>query len=115
MIKLISFGLKYNLNQAEFDLTLDARALKNPHNEVELRALTGLDDRCIRYVQSTPQFELIIKRMYDEIMKLQEPAKVGIYCTGGKHRSVVATEALACILRGMNYDVIVEHRTINHK
>ncbi|HEY8415361.1 MAG TPA: RNase adapter RapZ [Thermaerobacter sp.] len=116
---LVSFGFRYGL-PADADLVFDVRFLPNPHYVPELQPLTGLDDRVREYVLRWPTARRLLQEL-EELLDFLLPQyvnegktqlTVAIGCTGGQHRSVVITEALAAHLRGQGYPVLVEHRDV---
>ena len=116
-VNVLSFGFKYGL-PIEADLVLDVRFLPNPFYVQELRSRTGLDDEVYHYVMDTPQageFMIRLKSLFDFLMpQYIEEGKaalvIAVGCTGGKHRSVAVTQALAAYLREKGYQVSENHR-----
>jgi len=119
--RIVSFGFKYGL-PVDADLVFDLRFLPNPHFVPELRPKTGLDAEVAKYVLETDDAkELLVelKRLLDSTLpKYEREGKsyltVGIGCTGGRHRSVAMTEALAAHLRESR-EVVVAHRDAGRK
>ena len=101
-VQLISFGYKYGI-PLEADLVFDVRFMENPFYEPELRPLSGLTEPVREYVLGQP----LARRFLDlaaEFFDFAIPAYVAegktrltiaVGCTGGYHRSVVVSEALA--------------------
>ena len=122
VVRFVSFGFKYGL-PVEADLVFDLRFLPNPHFVPELRPKTGLEDDVSTYVLQTPEAE----ELFGDLMQFLEHAlprygtegkaylTIAIGCTGGRHRSVAMSEALAQRVRAMNWDVRVAHRDISKK
>ena len=118
-ITLMSFGFKYGL-PPESDLVFDVRFLPNPYFVEGMRERTGLQDDVRDYVLGQPetgQFLGIFRQTADFLLPLYEREgkaylTVGIGCTGGRHRSVAVTEALASRLRGRGWDVSIAHRDV---
>ncbi len=116
-VNVLSFGFKYGL-PIEADLVLDVRFLPNPFYVQELRSRTGLDDEVYHYVMDTTQageFMTRLKSLFDFLMpQYVEEGKaalvIAVGCTGGKHRSVAVTRALAAYLREKGYQVSENHR-----
>ena len=85
------------------DMVLDVRFLPNPFWVPELRPLNGLTDEVSGYVLGQPgasDFLDTYAQLLDPLLAgYRREGKtyltVGIGCTGGKHRSVAVTEALA--------------------
>src|SRR3954454_25219794 len=119
-VTFTSFGHKHGpLRDA--DLILDVRFLPNPHYEVKLRPLTGLDERIVAYVNRDGAlddfyghlFPLLDYLLPQYVLEGKAHLVIGIGCTGGRHRSVVIAEALAQRYRDADgYLVEVSHRDI---
>jgi len=121
-LTLLTFGFK-NGPPRDADLTLDVRFLPNPHYVDELRPLTGLDEPVREYVESGTQ----AGEFYGRLMPLLEfllPAYVAegkqhltiaVGCTGGKHRSVAISEALAMALGTADIATFVVHRDLGRE
>jgi UPF0042 nucleotide-binding protein len=106
-ITVVSFGYKYGLPM-DSDLVIDVRFLPNPFWIPELREFTGLDADVRNYVLSQEGAEEFLDR-YLELLRLisggyrregKRYLTIAVGCTGGKHRSVVVSEALAARLGG---------------
>ena len=120
-LRLVSFGYKFGL-PLEADLVFDARLLRNPHYVPELRPQSGLTDAVRDYVLGQPAAAGFVDRMR-ELIEFAAPAyaaegrphlTISIGCTGGYHRSIVLTEALAVQLRERGLGpVSVSHRDID--
>ena len=114
-----SFGFKYGV-PSHTDLVLDVRFLPNPHFVDDLRPQTGQHPEVSRYVLDTPSGELFMQQtqaflaallpLYEQEGKAYLTVSLG--CTGGRHRSVAVTEALAHDLRQRGYGVTCQHRDI---
>ncbi len=118
-ITFVSFGFKYGIT-LDADMVLDVRFLPNPHYVASLRPLNGQDKGVERYVNQWAITEKFMDKTKDLLEFLlpcyikegKSQLVVAIGCTGGQHRSVVISEALAHFLRGLDYQVVVEHRDI---
>lgn len=112
-----SFGFKYGLPM-EADLVFDVRFLPNPFYVEGLRTQTGLDDGVRDYVFHFSQSNEFLEKLKDMIdfllPQFVEEGKsmvvVAIGCTGGHHRSVAMTHALAQHIRELGYQVSENHR-----
>lgn len=101
-INVLSFGYKYGL-PVDSDLVMDCRFIANPHWDPELRPLTGKDPRVSQRVLDAEGVSDFLDSFIATIKSvipgfIREGKKfitVGIGCTGGKHRSVAITDALA--------------------
>ena len=116
-ISVISFGFKYGI-PIEADLVFDVRFLPNPYYLTELRHQTGLDDGVYNFVfgyQQTKDFMAHLESMLNFLLPLYlEEGKtalvIGIGCTGGQHRSVAITRALADFIKRKGYAATENHR-----
>jgi UPF0042 nucleotide-binding protein len=120
MANLVSFGFRRGVPH-DADLMFDVRFLDNPHFVPSLRPLSGLDVRVSRYVLRTAPAREFLKRTFGLIRFLTphyiEEGKsyltVAIGCTGGRHRSVAMTEALAKEMRKLKgLQIRVQHRDV---
>lgn len=116
-VQIVSFGHKYG-NPRDVDLLFDVRHLPNPYFELSLRDLTGEDKRIVKYLDKNPDVRETISRFLDLIEYLlpfyQKEGKsylsIGVGCTGGKHRSVMVSNAIKDSLKKAGYSVSVAHR-----
>lgn len=119
MIRISSFGFK-NGAPSDADFVFDARHLPNPHWENALKPLTGQDPAVIHYLESysdvTTYRDDIRDFFLHWIPKLNDGRRyyltIGIGCTGGKHRSVYLSEALAKSISHLADKVVVSHRDL---
>ena len=101
-LTVLSFGYKYGL-PVDADLVVDMRFLPNPHWVPELRLQNGRDPAVADYVLSQPDAGPFLEQylpVLDTVAKgyLVEGKRfmqVAVGCTGGKHRSVAMSEAIA--------------------
>ncbi len=122
-ITVLSFGYKYGLPM-DADLVVDVRFLPNPFWIPELRDLAGTDSDVRNYVLSQEGAEEFLER-YHELLRLigggyrregKRYLTVAVGCTGGKHRSVVISEALAARLTGEDGTTVkVVHRDVGRE
>jgi UPF0042 nucleotide-binding protein len=112
-----SFGFKHG-SPRDLDLVFDVRFLPNPHWVSELRPLTGIDGAVADYVLSSDPAVEFVDRV-DELLAFLVPhyvdegkayLRVGIGCTGGRHRSVAIAEELGRRLAEAGNDVTIRHR-----
>ena len=97
-----SFAFKFGV-PLDADFVFDVRVLPNPHYIRELRPLTGRDAPVAAYLQAQPdavemlgQIEAFLRRWLGAFEDDQRSyLTVAIGCTGGQHRSVYLSEALA--------------------
>lgn len=117
LVSLVSFGFKHGLPM-EADLVFDVRFMPNPFYIDALRPKTGLDPEVRDYVLSfreTEQFLEKLRELLQFVLPLyREEGKtvlvVAIGCTGGHHRSVAVTHALAEYVASLGYQVTENHR-----
>ena len=116
-VSITSFGFKHGLPM-EADLVLDVRFLPNPFYVEQLRNLTGLDSAVSDYVFSFQQTRDFLAKL-EELLSFTLPLYaaegramlvIAVGCTGGHHRSVALTHALAEFIRGLGYPTSENHR-----
>jgi UPF0042 nucleotide-binding protein len=121
-VTLTSFGHKHGLPR-DADIVLDMRFLPNPHWVPELRPLTGFDPQVVEYMSRDGKLEAFYERLGplldfllpEYIAEGKAHLAIAIGCTGGRHRSVAITEALAARLRARDdVEVEVVHRDIGN-
>ena len=120
-IQLISFGFKYGV-PLEADLVFDVRFMQNPYYIDALRHLSGLTEEVRTFVLGQPVAQEFLGYLHD-FLGFALPAYVGegktrltiaLGCTGGFHRSIALTEALADWLREQDFGPIaVFHRELD--
>lgn len=118
-----SFGFKYGLPM-DADLVCDVRFLPNPHWVPELREHTGQDADVRDYVLGQNGARDYLQT-YTHLLNLtiegyvregKRYMTVAVGCTGGKHRSVAMTEALAGMLAEQgDVSVRVLHRDLGRE
>lgn len=118
-VVITTYGILHGAPPAGDLLTVDlANRLRNPHHDPQMKFKTGLDDDVRDHVLATPGADEIIDRTLDRIESSRvtmhgELTEVGIYCKGGRHRSVAIAEAVATELRARGIRTEVEHRDID--
>lgn len=113
-----SFGFKHGI-PTEADLVFDVRFLPNPYYEISLREHNGTEQAVRDYVFQGGTADALMSHL-NSLMDFLIPRYVSegktsivvcIGCTGGRHRSVAITEALAEHLRAQgDRSVTVVHR-----
>ena len=101
-VNILSFGYKYGI-PVDADLVMDCRFIANPHWDLSLRPLTGLDTAVSERVLGTANvqdFLIKYQSLFETMAEgfFQEGRKyltLAIGCTGGKHRSVAVAQELA--------------------
>lgn len=119
---VVSFGFKYGL-PVDADMVADMRFLPNPHWVPHLRLQNGTDGEVSDYVLAQPSAEEFLNHyaeLVDMVSKgyLREGKRfvtLAIGCTGGKHRSVAMSEALAERLRKLGIETLVVHRDLGRE
>lgn len=119
-VEVMSFGFKRGLPR-QADLVFDVRFLPNPFYIPELCRHSGLDEDVRSFVMEHPatkEFMAHITELLSFLLpRYVEEGKhrlsIGIGCTGGAHRSVAITEAIAAFLRERGYQVDANHRDLD--
>jgi len=116
-VHLISFGFKYG-TPAEADMVFDLRFLPNPYFIPELKPMSGLDasvadfllkeDPGMAFVRKLTDFLLYLLPLFENEGRYRITIAIG--CTGGRHRSVAVTQALAEALKRCDFSITTEHR-----
>lgn len=121
-ITVLSFGFKYGL-PPDADFVVDARFLPNPYWVPELRDQTGRSPAVAAYVLGQPGADTFVTE-YAALVRAAAPGferegkrylTVAVGCTGGKHRSVAITEALAARLRDAGLAAHAQHRDLGRE
>ena len=121
-VSVISFGFKYGI-PIEADLVFDVRFLPNPYYIAALRHQTGLDQGVWDFIfgyQQTRDFMKHLEGLIGFLLPLYvEEGKtalvIGVGCTGGHHRSVAITRALAEFIRQKGYSAAENHRDMTRE
>lgn len=120
-ITIESFGFKHGAPR-DADMLFDVRFLPNPYWVPELRAGRGTNKAVADYVLSQPESQGFLDNVTN-LIELVLPGyrregkgfmTIAVGCTGGHHRSVAMSEALAKKLEGVSgINVNVVHRDID--
>lgn len=120
-ITIESFGFKHGAPR-DSDMLFDVRFLPNPYWVPELRAGRGTNKAVADYVLSQPESQGFLDNVTN-LIELVLPGyrregkgfmTIAVGCTGGHHRSVAMSEALAKKLEGVSgINVNVVHRDID--
>ena len=112
-----SFGFKHGI-PAITDFIFDVRCLPNPYWETNLRALSGLEQPVVQFLEEYDS----VGKMYEDIRAFIETwypvfsqenrayLTVSIGCTGGRHRSVYLANRLTAHFRQETGNVSARHR-----
>ena len=119
---VVSFGFKYGI-PVDADMVVDMRFLPNPHWVPELRPHSGLDDDVRDYVLAQPSAVTFLDRL-DALLETvnngflnqrKQYLNLAVGCTGGKHRSVAMSEAIAARMRDRGVETTVVHRDLGRE
>ncbi|MGZ5227427.1 MAG: RapZ C-terminal domain-containing protein, partial [Burkholderiales bacterium] len=115
-----SFAYKHGI-PLDTDMVFDVRCLPNPHYDPKLRPFTGRDAPVIEFCES----DASVQKMLEDIRHFvgewlpcfdrdsRSYLTVALGCTGGRHRSVYLSEALASYFRERHARVLVRHRELS--
>jgi len=119
---VVSFSYKNGVPR-DADLVFDVRFLKNPHYDLDLRPLTGLDEKVGQHVAGDPGFD----EFFGHLTALLGPLlpryaaegksylTIAVGCTGGRHRSVYVAERLGAWLGDRGEKARVRHRDLDKR
>jgi len=118
-LTVLSFGFKHGL-PSQADLVFDCRFLRNPYFVDELKEKTGQEPEVADYVFAQAETKELLSRIQELLTWLiplyrQEGKSyltIAIGCTGGHHRSVALSEALAGWLTEQGHAATLRHRDI---
>lgn len=119
-VHIFSFGFKYGI-PIDADFVADVRFLPNPYWVPSLRELTGLDKPVSDYVLSSKgakefldAYQRAISIAIDGYAREDKHyVTIAIGCTGGQHRSVAMSNALAERMRAQGLSVTVSARELH--
>lgn len=115
-----SFGFKFGI-PLDADYVFDVRFLPNPHWDVELRPLTGLDKPVADFLNQYDEVNnfIYLTRNYIEtwLPMLEQNNRsyltIAIGCTGGKHRSVYISQQIGEYFQAKGKNVQIQHKSLN--
>ncbi|MBX3299203.1 MAG: RNase adapter RapZ [Acidobacteria bacterium] len=118
-VNIVSFGHKFGAPRG-LDLMFDVRHLPNPFFVKELKHLPGSDPAVVKFLKGEPEVTETIERVTNLLEyllpKYQREGKsyltIGVGCTGGKHRSVMAANSIGKQLKKLGFPVSIEHRDV---
>lgn len=118
-VNVLSFGFKYGI-PLDADHVVDVRFLANPYWITELRHMSGRDAPVRDYVLGLPGAVDFVDRYVDALEPVlagylaeeKRYVTIAVGCTGGKHRSVAISEAIAERLRARGQRVTVAARDL---
>ncbi len=119
-VVLFSFGFKYG-TPVDVNYLMDMRFLPNPYWVEELKEKTGKDAGVADYVLLSEQGKATLTHLHSLVDFLVEQnvatgkktLRIGIGCTGGRHRSVAVTEKIAEHLYAKPVTLNIFHRDID--
>ena len=122
LVQLQSFGYKYGAPH-DMDLIFDVRFISNPYFVEGLRDLTGRDEPVVRYLEEQEEYRVFLDKTLDLLRFLlplyvregRSYLRIGIGCTGGRHRSVAVTEYFARLLAGEDTRMKTRHRDLERE
>ncbi len=114
-----SFGFKYGI-PSDADYVFDVRFLPNPHWDLDLRSMTGLEKPVQDFLTSHQIVNNFIQKTTEYLdcwlPSLEKNNRsyltIAIGCTGGKHRSVFVAEQLYQIISHKYDRVKIRHRQL---
>jgi RNase adapter protein RapZ len=117
---LVSFGFKHGI-PLDADFVFDLRVLENPYYKPNLKHQSGLDQPVVDFVKGQSMFAELLKHAVNyfevvipQLLKEERPFyEIAVGCTGGRHRSVVFTQALGDVLKTkFSVGILTIHRDI---
>ena len=119
VLTVTSFGFARGVSRTA-DLMFDMRFLGNPHWIDALRPLTGKDAAVRDHVATDPGWAPFMDKtealLLDLVPRYWAAGKsylhIAFGCTGGRHRSVAAAEAMAARLRSAGFSPNIRHRDL---
>lgn len=119
-VVLFSFGFKYG-TPVDVNYLMDMRFLPNPYWVEELKEKTGKDVGVADYILLSEQGKATLAHLHSLVDFLVEQntaagkkiLRIGVGCTGGRHRSVAVAEKIAEHLHSMPIALSVFHRDID--
>jgi UPF0042 nucleotide-binding protein len=116
---VVSFGYKFGI-PIDADLLFDVRFLPNPHYDLRLRPLTGLDAEVRDFVLASPDTGEYLEHLLGMLDFLfpryaaegKAHLTIGVGCTGGRHRSVAIAQLIGDRYEKQGYYTVVRHRDI---
>lgn len=117
VISVVSFSYRKGLPR-EADLVFDVRFLANPHYDIRLRPMTGIDRPVQNYIDADPKFRKLLDGLEDFLVPMLPAYKlegksyltIAFGCTGGRHRSIATAEFFAERLRQAGWPAHIRHR-----
>lgn len=123
-VDIYSYSIKYRqtLPIDKPNFIFDCRAVKNPGRVEHLKILTGLDQDVIAFLAADPSAQAFMQGLQHVLLdtlptfiekQYSNTMSIGFCCTGGRHRSVYFSQAVAQHLRTIpQIEVAVTHLDI---
>ncbi len=117
LVHVQSFGYRNGM-PTDADFVADVRFLDNPHWDPNLRPLTGKDEAVRDFVlnaEGASEFLDAYVALVDVALRRyrahdKHHVTIAVGCTGGRHRSIAISEAMANRLEDHGYRVKTSHR-----
>lgn len=121
-IFVMSFSFRHGLPR-EADMVFDARLLKNPFYDEELRPFSGEDAQVANFIKKDKVFSPYIKSIKSllsaSLPRFVEEGRgyltIAVGCTGGQHRSVFIAKVLSEWLQETKNHVKLKHRDLKKR
>ena len=122
LVLLQSFGYKHGA-PTDMDLILDVRFIPNPFFVETLREQTGRDAAVVAFLEKQEEYRVFLEKILDLLQFLlplyvqegKSYLRIGIGCTGGRHRSVAVTEYLHKALANAQVRLNIQHRDLEKR
>lgn len=119
-VTIFSFGFKHGV-PVDANYLFDVRFLPNPYWQEKLRPKSGLEQEVSDYVVDSDEGKEFLRLLKPLLLSIASQAsrsrkalRIGIGCTGGRHRSVSVVEALAQAFgTDSSFEVHSSHRDID--
>ena len=119
-VYIFSFGFKHGV-PVDANLLFDVRFLPNPYWQEDLRPKSGLEPDVSGFVIDSDEGKEFLSLLKPLLLSIASQAplnrkelRIGIGCTGGRHRSVAVVEALALEFgKDPRLEVLSCHRDID--
>ena len=118
-VYIFSFGFKHGV-PVDANLLFDVRFLPNPYWQEHLRPKSGLELEVSGFVIDSDEGKEFLRLLKPLLLSIaaqtarnRKELRIGIGCTGGRHRSVAVVEALALEFgQDPQFEVLSSHRDI---
>ena len=118
-VYIFSFGFKNGV-PVDANLLFDVRFLPNPYWQEHLRPKSGLELEVSGFVIDSDEGKEFLSLLKPLLLSIaaqttrnRKELRIGIGCTGGRHRSVAVVEALALEFgQDPQFEVLSSHRDI---